>query len=253
MLGLRRGGRGSSQSRRRSTGTIFPRPGWVEHDAGGDLGATSRSSTGRWPSRAITGRPRRRRRSPTSARPTLLWDKASGKPIAQRHRLAGHPHRPLVRELGGDGGQDRFRDICGLPLATYFSGPKMPLAAGHGRPAPAPRAERGEVLFGTMDSWLIWKLTGRHVTDVTNASRTHADGPGHARLERRLLAAFGVPRAMLPEIRPSCGGLRRGDGGALEGVPVAARWATSRRRWSARPALRPGEGNAPTAPAASCW
>src|SRR6185369_8519391 len=77
----------------------------------------------------------------------------------------------LVDALGGADGQDAFRDRCGLPLATYFSGPKIRWLLDNVSGLRA-RAESGEVVFGTMDTWLIWKLTGRHVTDVTNASRT---------------------------------------------------------------------------------
>ena len=108
----------------------------------------------------------------------------------------------LCRELAGDAGQDRFRERCGLPLATYFSGPKLRWLLDH-VPGLRERAEAGEVLFGTMDSWLIWKLTGRHLTDVTNASRTMLMNLETLDWDDELLDAIGVPRAMLPEIRPS--------------------------------------------------
>ena len=125
-----------------------------------------------------------------------------------------------MRELGGDAGQDRFRDVCGLPLATYFSGPKIRWLLDH-VPGLQARAEAGELAFGTIDSWLIWKLTGRHVTDVTNAGRTMLMNLETLDWDDALLDAIGVPRSMLPEIRPSME-LYGEAGGTLAGLPVAA-------------------------------
>jgi glycerol kinase len=181
---------------------IFPRAGWVEHDpteiwnnvqevvddalqgAGlrvGDLvalGITNQRET------------------------TVLWDRDTGQPV--HHAINWQDTRTdhLCRELAGVHGQDRFRERCGLPLATYFSAPKIRWLLD-ADPALAERAEAGDVLFGTMDSWLIWKLTGRHLTDVTNASRTMLMSLQTLDWDDELLAAMGVPRAMLPEIRPS--------------------------------------------------
>jgi glycerol kinase len=126
----------------------------------------------------------------------------------------------LVRELGGDAGGDRFRDRCGLPLATYFSGPKIRWLLDH-IDGLRERAEAGEVLFGTMDSWLLWKLTGRHLTDVTNAGRTMLMHIETLDWDDALLDGIGVPRAMLPEIRPSME-VYGEAGGELAGLPVAA-------------------------------
>ena len=126
----------------------------------------------------------------------------------------------LVHELGGEHGADRFRDRCGLPLATYFSGPKIRWLLDH-VDGLAERAEAGDVLFGTMDSWLIWKLCGRHLTDVTNAGRTMLMNLETLDWDDVLLDAMGVPRAMLPEIRPSME-VYGEAGGALAGLPVAA-------------------------------
>ena len=107
----------------------------------------------------------------------------------------------LVAELGGEVGQDRFRDACGLPLATYFSGPKLRWLLDNVDGA-RPRAERGELCFGTIDAWLIWKLTGRHVTDVTNASRSMLMRLSTLEWDDGLCAAIGVPRAVLPRSGP---------------------------------------------------
>ena len=129
----------------------------------------------------------------------------------------------------------------------------MPLAAGP-VPGRGRAAERGELLFGTMDTWLIWKLTGRHVTDVTNASRTMLMNLATLDWDDELLEAIGVPaRHAAGDPASSAevyGAAHRACWRACRWPP---RWATSRRRCSARPASRPARASAPTAPAASCW
>jgi glycerol kinase len=171
---------------------------------------------------------------------TLLWDKATGKPVHNAIVWQDTRTDRLVRDLGGTRGQDRFRDLCGLPLATYFSGPKIRWLLDHVDGLHA-RAEAGEVLFGTMDSWLIWKLTGRHVTDVTNASRTMLMNLKSLDWDDSLLEAIGVPRAMLPEIRPSSEvyGEASGD---LAGVPVASALGDQQAALFGQTCFAPGEG-----------
>ena len=149
----------------------------------------------------------------------MLWDRASGEPVHNAITWQDMRTDRLIRELAGDQGQDRFKERCGLPLATYFSGPKIRWLLDS-LPGLRERAEAGEVLFGTMDSWLIWNLTGRHVTDPTNASRTMLMNLGTLDWDDELLGAFGVPRAMLPEIRSSSEVY--GEASALGGVPVAS-------------------------------
>ena len=133
---------------------------------------------------------------------TVLWDRATGAPVHNAITWQDTRTDQLVRELGGTEGVDRYRDRCGLPLATYFSAPKIRWLLDH-EPGLRERAEAGDVLFGTMDSWLIWNLTGRHLTDVTNAGRTMLMNLDTLDWDDVLLDAMGVPRAMLPEIRPS--------------------------------------------------
>ena len=151
---------------------------------------------------------------------TVLWDRVTGEPV--HHAINWQDTRTdhLCRELGGDAGQDRFRARCGLPLATYFAAPKIRWLLDH-RPELQARAEAGEILFGTMDSWLVWNLTGRHLTDVTNASRTMLMNLETLEWDDELLDAFGVPRAMLPEIRSSSEHFGEARG-RLAGLPVAA-------------------------------
>jgi glycerol kinase len=146
----------------------------------------------------------------------------------------------LVAELAGEAGQDRFRDACGLPLATYFSGPKIRWLIDHVEGAAA-AAGRGELMFGTMDSWLIWNLTGRHVTDVTNASRTMLMNLSTLAWDEDLCAEIGAPMNLLPQIRSSCEvyGTARG---VLEGVPVAAALGDQQAALFGQTCFSPGEG-----------
>lgn len=199
---------------------IFPRAGWVEHD-GLEIWANVETVVAEALAKLKIGPEDLAAVGITNQRETtLLWDKATGKPIHNAIVWQDTRTDRLVRDLGGKAGQDRFRDRCGLPLATYFSGPKIRWLLDNVEGARA-RAEAGEVLFGTMDSWLIWNLTGRHVTDVTNASRTMLMNLQTLDWDDSLLTALGVPRAMLPEIRPSSevyGEAR----GVLAGVPVAS-------------------------------
>jgi glycerol kinase len=125
-----------------------------------------------------------------------------------------------VRALSAEYGDDWFRERSGLPPATYFSGPKLRWLLDT-VPGLRDRATAGEVLFGTMDSWLIWRLTGRHLTDVTNASRTMMMGIDTLEWDDQLLSAMNVPRQILPEIGPSAE-IYGDAGGQLAGVPVAA-------------------------------
>jgi glycerol kinase len=199
---------------------IFPRPGWVEHDAE-EIWANVQA--------VVAGALAKLRIGPadlaavgiTNQRETtVLWDKASGQPIHNAVVWQDTRTDRLARELGGEIGQDRFREACGLPLATYFAGPKIRWLLDNIEGARA-RAEQGEVLFGTIDTWLIWKLVGRHVTDVTNASRTMLMNLRTLDWDPALLDAMGVPRAMLPQIRPSSEVYGRARG-VLEGVAIAS-------------------------------
>ncbi|MGZ0145432.1 glycerol kinase GlpK [Kribbella sp. WER1] len=184
---------------------LFPRPGWVEHDAEEIWRNVSRvvpaaiRQIGADPSQVVAiGITNQRETS-------LLWDRVTGEPIG--HAVVWQDTRTdrLVTELAGDAGPDRFADRCGLPLTTYFSAPRIRWMLDH-TPGLRQRAERGEILFGTMETWLIWNFTrGLHVTDVTNASRTMLMNIETLDWDDELLAAFDVPRAILPEIRPSSG------------------------------------------------
>jgi glycerol kinase len=219
---------------------IFPKPGWVEHDPveiwENVLHVVREALTKAQLSLAdivAVGITNQRET-------TLVWDRETGVPVQNAINWQDIRTDHLIRELAGDAGQDRFRDLCGLPLATYFSGPKIRWLLDHVDGLQA-RAEAGDVLFGTMDTWLIWNLTGRHITDVTNAGRTMLMNLESLEWDDTLLDAIGVPRAMLPEIRPSSEVYGEANG-PLAGVPVAGALGDQHAALFGQTCFAPGEG-----------
>jgi glycerol kinase len=179
---------------------IYPKPGWVEHDpmeilaninevvgaalARANLTATNLAAIG------ITNQ----------RETTLLWDKHTGQPLCNALVWMDTRTDQLVHRFSGEGGQDRFRAKTGLPLATYFSALKL-LWIFENIPGARGKAEAGDALFGTVDSWLTWNLTGgTHVTDVTNASRTMLIDLTTCDWDGEMLAHFNIPRQCLPKI-----------------------------------------------------
>ncbi len=199
---------------------IFPKPGWVEHDPSEIIdrmwsvivGASNRAGV-KGSELAAVGITNQRETA-------ILWDRATGEPVANAIVWQDTRTDELVRVLGGGVGADRFRPKTGLPLATYFAGPKVRWLL-EDRPDLAQRAERGELAFGTVDSWVVWHLTGgtRHVTDVTNASRTMLMDLTTLQWDGDLTRDIGVPESVLPEIVPSVGVVGQGTG-PLEGVAI---------------------------------
>jgi glycerol kinase len=219
---------------------IYPRPGWVEHDPL-EIWANVQAVTAQALARADATAGDLAAVGITNQRETaVVWEKATGRPVANAIVWQDTRTASLVAELGAEAGQDRFRAACGLPLATYFSGPKVRWLLDH-HEGLAAAAGRGELLFGTIDSWLIWNLTGRHVTDVTNASRTMLMNLASLDWDGELTSQIGVPRAMLPEIRSSSEiyGTARG---VLEGVPVAAALGDQQAALFGQACFAPGEG-----------
>ena len=218
---------------------IFPEPGWVEHDpleirdntaaviaeALGGAGLTARDL-------AAVGVTNQRET-------TVLWDRATGRPV--HNALVWQDTRvdPLVADFARDGGQDRFRDRTGLPLASYFSALKLRWLLDN-VPGARARAEAGDLLFGTIDAWLVWNLTGLHVTDVTNASRTQLMNLATLDWDDALLGAFGIPRAVLPRIVPSSAVLAPMRG-VLDGVPLAGILGDQQAALMGQACLEPGE------------
>jgi glycerol kinase len=209
---------------------ITPRPGWVEHDADEilervrtcvraalrDLGADARAL-------AAVGISAQRET-------TVVWDRRTGRPVHhaivwQDTRTAEAGEALAAGGAGGAGGPDRFRARTGLPISTYSSALKLAWILDEGGTERRAAAARGDLLFGTIDSWLIWHLTGgpeggAHVTDVTNASRTMLMDLETLAWDPELLEIIGVPAAMLPEIRGSSEVYGTGTGD-LESVPIS--------------------------------
>ncbi|HVY17631.1 MAG TPA: glycerol kinase GlpK [Rhodopila sp.] len=218
---------------------IYPQPGWVEHDPGEILRNTV----------AVIGQALRQARlTPddlaavgiTNQRETtLLWDRRTGEAV--HNALVWQDTRvdPMVAELARDGGQDRFRARTGLPLASYFSALKLRWLLDH-VPGARRRAEAGDLMFGTVDSWLLWHLAGRHVTDVTNASRTQLMDLRTLDWDDALLAAFGIPRAVLPAIVPSSAVYAEARA-PLAGVPIAGILGDQQAALMGQACLSPGE------------
>ncbi|MBV8681797.1 MAG: glycerol kinase GlpK [Caulobacteraceae bacterium] len=219
---------------------IFPRPGWVEHDAL-EIWTNVQAVTAEALEKAGARASDLAAVGITNQRETtVIWERATGRPVANAIVWQDTRTAELAVRLGGETGPDRFRDACGLPLATYFSGPKTRWLLDNVEGLAA-AAGRGELLFGTMDSWLIWNLTGHHVTDVTNASRTMLMNLETLDWDEELTSQIGVPRAMLPEIRSSSEVYGRAKG-ALEGVPVAGALGDQQAALFGQACFREGEG-----------
>lgn len=219
---------------------LYPRPGWVEHDPEEIWRNVEEVVQGALDKAQLQLSDLVALGIANQRESTLVWERASGAPVHNAINWQDTRTATLVRQLGGDAGQDRFRERCGLPLATYFSGPKIRWLLDT-VPGLRERAEAGEVLFGTMDSWLIWKLTGRHLTDVTNASRTMLMGLETLDWDDELLDAIGVPRAMLPEIGPSSEVYGEAHDGPLAGVPVASALGDQQAALFGQTCFSPGE------------
>ncbi|GAA1528152.1 glycerol kinase [Microbacterium ginsengiterrae] len=205
---------------------IFPRAGWVEHDAAAiwdDIVAVIDEAL----AEAGIGNEDVAAVGITNQRETtMVWDRETGEPICNAIVWQDTRTQSLVDELAAEGGIRRFADVTGLPLATYFSASKIAWILDNVDGA-RERAENGELLFGTPDTWVLWNLTGGpdggvHATDVTNASRTLLMDLRTLDWDDDLLEAFGVPRSMLPEIRSSSEVYGEAKGTALDGAPIAS-------------------------------
>jgi len=215
---------------------IYPQPGWVEHDPleiwARTQGVVAEAMTyakcnpGNIAAIGITNQ----------RETTVVWEKKTGRPIHnaivwQDTRTAG-----ICGELAGQGGQNRYRAKTGLPLATYFSGPKIKWLLDN-LPGARKRAEKGELLFGNIDTWLIWNLTGAHVTDVTNASRTMLMNLATLDWDEEVLRDMSVPRQILPKIVSSS----EVYGTTREGIPVAGDLGDQQAALFGQTCFLPGE------------
>src|SRR5229473_2254440 len=224
---------------------IYPRPGWVEHDANEILRRTHE----------VIGEALQQRRLQPSdlaavgitnqRETTVVWERKTGRPVAnaivwQDTRVADD-----VATFSKQDGQDRFRAQTGLPLSTYFSGLKLRWILENVPDARA-KAAAGELLFGNIDTFLVWNLTGGprsdvHVTDVTNASRTQLMNLKTLDWDAELLQAFDIPRAMLPQVRSSSEVYGVARLPEISGVPVAGVLGDQQAALVGQACFRPGE------------
>ncbi|MBV8989218.1 MAG: glycerol kinase GlpK, partial [Solirubrobacterales bacterium] len=204
---------------------IYPQPGWVEHNAN-EVWERSQQVIDGAVGKVDGGAQAIGAMGITNQRETaVVWDRNTGEPIHNAIVWQDTRTDRICAELEKEGGQDRFRLKTGLPIATYFSGPKVRWILENVDGA-REKADAGELAFGNMDTWCIWNLTGGtngglHITDVSNASRTMLMNLETLDWDDSLLDAIGVPRSMLPEIRASSQEYGEIKDGPLSGVQVA--------------------------------
>lgn len=231
---------------------FFPQSGWVEHDPE-ELWLNTREVGAAALAKADLRRQDIAAIGITNQRETtVVWDRTTGTPVHNAIVWQDTRTDRLVRDLAGDAGPDRYRDITGLPLSTYFAGPKVRWILDNVEGA-RERAEAGDLAFGTVDSWILWNLTGGvggegqepglHITDVTNASRTLLMNLETLQWDTQICAEMGIPVTMLPEIRSSSEiyGYAR-ERGPLAGVPVAGILGDQQAATFGQGCLSPGEG-----------
>jgi glycerol kinase len=202
----------------------FPRPGWVEHDPLEMWASVARAVRAALRAGGADGRGLAAIGITNQRETAVLWDRRSGRPVARAIVWQDRRTADRCAALRRAGLLPEVRRRTGLVLDPYFSATKVEWLLRHHRGLAA-RARRGAVAFGTVDSWLLWNLTGGavHATDPTNASRTLLFGLRSRRWDDAMLARFGVPRAMLPEVMPSSGrfGVTRGARFLPDGIPIA--------------------------------
>ena len=202
---------------------IYPQPGWVEHDPVIIWNDTQEVIKNALNKAGLTHEDINSLGITNQRETTVIWDRNTGKPYYNAIVWQDTRTDKICNTLSKNGGQDRFRSLVGLPLATYFSATKIKWLLDN-VPEIKTAAQNGDAVFGTIDSWLIWNLTGgvnggKHITDVTNASRTMLMNLDTLQWEKEMLDIFGIPETILPEICPSsyiygyCTGL-------LQGIPV---------------------------------
>ncbi len=207
---------------RREHEQIHPQAGWVEHDPLEIWQRTQEVIAGALTGAGATAGDIAAIGITNQRETAVLWDRETGEPLHNAIVWQDTRTAALVRELAGEQGPDRLREAVGLPLSTYFSGPKVAWMLDS-VPGARARAEAGELAFGTIDSWLLWNLTGGavHATDVTNASRTMLMDLQTLAWHEPSLDLIGIPRSLLPEIRASSELYGEAVQSALAGRPLA--------------------------------
>jgi glycerol kinase len=225
---------------------IFPRAGWVEHDPE-EIWRNTREVIGQALSRADITRHDIAAVGITNQRETtVVWERATGKPVYNAIVWQDTRTQSIVDRFAADGGVDRFKQKVGLPLSTYFAGTKIVWILENVEGA-REKADAGELMFGTTDSWVLWNLTGGvdggvHVTDVTNASRTLFMDLSTCSWDEEILGILGIPASMLPEIKSSSEVYGTVESSSLlREVPIAGILGDQQAATFGQVAFEPGE------------
>ncbi|MBC7264571.1 MAG: glycerol kinase GlpK [Chloroflexi bacterium] len=228
---------------------IYPQPGWVEHDPLEIWEKTCQVIAGALAKSKIDPRRIAGIGVTNQRETTVIWDPETGQPYYNAIVWQCTRTREICQRLMDDGLEAMIRRITGLPIATYFSGPKIKWVLDH-VPDVRQRAQRGRALFGNIDTWIIWNLTGgprggAHVTDVTNASRTMLMNLQTLDWDEELLRLLDIPRQMLPSIRPSSDvngyGITEVQGPARAAIPVSGDLGDQQAALFGQTCFDPGE------------
>lgn len=224
---------------------IFPRPGWVEHDPHEILRRTQEVIRDALDSRGLQSSDLAAVGITNQRETTIVWERRNGEPVGNAIVWQDTRVAEQVAQMAREGGQDRFRAKTGLPLSTYFSGLKLRWIL-ESVPEAREKALAGELLFGTVDTFLVWNLTGGsqggvHATDVTNASRTQLLNINTLDWDEDLLKAFSIPRVMLPEVRSSSEIYGSVVLPVIAGVPVSGILGDQQAALVGQACFRPGD------------
>jgi glycerol kinase len=224
---------------------IFLKPGWVEHDPLEILRRTEEVIVGALDQKGLRASDLAAIGITNQRETTVLWERKTGKPVANAIVWQDTRVAVDVARFASEGGQDRFRTETGLPLSTYFSSLKLRWLLEN-IPGTREKAAAGELLFGNIDTFLLWNLTGGpqsgvHVTDVTNASRTQLLNLKTLDWDEKLLAAFEIPRAVLPKVRSSSEIYGEATLGVIAGVPITGILGDQQAALVGQACFRPGE------------
>jgi len=224
---------------------IYPQAGWVEHVPADILASSYAVIEQAIASSGITPQQIAAIGITNQRETAIVWDRKTGEAIYNAVVWQDTRVAETVTQLAARGGQDRFRSITGLPLSTYFSGLKIAWILDH-VPGARDRAEAGELLFGNIDTWLLWNLTGGrngglHATDVTNASRTQLMNLDTLAWDPLMLEALRVPAAILPEIRSSSEYFADLQATSLAGIPICGLLGDQHAALVGQTCFRPGE------------
>ena len=224
---------------------IYPQPGWVEHSPLEIWYRTQEVIAEALAKSGLSSKDLAAIGITNQRETTVVWEKATGKPVMNAIVWQDTRVGPDVAKFSAEGGQDRFRAKTGLPLSTYFSGLKLRWILKN-VPGAATRAASGELLFGNIDTFLLWNLTGGskggvHATDVTNASRSQLFNLKTLDWDEELLRAFEIPRVLLPQVRSSSENYGTAAEGPVSGVPIAGILGDQQAALVGQACFRPGE------------